>query len=147
MNGHLSIPYITIGLKPPKPRRWKSILAFLELRGVAPDGVYTDQICHHICGKLLPYLFTLTTSKDMVVIFCCTFLEVSFTGRYPASLLLWSPDFPRTQPFGSLYATIQFTLLLFYYILIQFSRFNPRFVPFPVTVQTTICIFNVGACY
>ena len=113
-------------LKPPKPRRWKSILAFLELQDVAPDGVYTDQICHHICGELLPRLFILTTSEqisksinrinsinfispllflfptklrfagalnldNIAVIFCCTFLRVSSTGRYPASFALMEP--------------------------------------------------------
>ena len=28
--------------------------------GVAPDGVYTDPVCHHTSGELLPHLFILT---------------------------------------------------------------------------------------
>jgi len=38
-------------------RRRAGLIFFL---GVAPDGVYTDPICHHISGELLPHLFILT---------------------------------------------------------------------------------------
>ncbi len=47
--------------------------------------------CHHCyqwCGGLLPHRFTLTLgdrSRRGRFAFCCTFLEVSLTGRYPAS--------------------------------------------------------------
>ena len=71
-------------------RRWRAALAFLYL-GVAPDGVYIDLVCHHTSGKLLPHLFTLTSYE--AVIFCCTFLKVSLTGRYPASLLYGARTF------------------------------------------------------
>ena len=156
MNGHLSIPYITIRLKPPAPRRWKSFLSFLELQGVAPDGVYIDQICHHTCGKLLPHLFTLTssklpslqlnTSKLGLVYNYGAFLLFPTKHSFVGAFLTWrlfsvalSLKFPSLDviqhhcSYGArtflvrnlsvlLYATIQFTLLLFYYILAYFSR-------------------------
>lgn len=99
MNGHLSTTHITMCLKPPKPKRRKSLLTFLELQDVAPDGVYMDQICHHICGKLLPHLFTLTHFHRRL-------FSVALSLEFPPldviqhHLLLWSPDFPRTLPHG-----------------------------------------------
>lgn len=72
---------------------------------VAPGGVYTVPICHHISGELLPRLFTLT--KLMAFIFCCTFLKVTLTGRYPAPLLYGARTF---LIYLKVYATIQFTL-------------------------------------
>jgi len=59
--------------------------------GVAPDGVYTDPVCHHTSGELLPHLFILTSQE--AVIFCCTFLKVSLTRRYLASLLYGARTF------------------------------------------------------
>ena len=53
--------------------------------GLAPGGVYTDARRYRRAGELLPRLFTLT-ADSAAVIFCCTFLEVTFTGRYPAPL-------------------------------------------------------------
>ena len=84
--------------------------------GVAPDGVYIDQIYHYICGKLLPHLFTLTifNKLNMAVIFCCTFLKVSLTGRYPASLLYGARTFLVRCLSTLLYATIQFTLPFYF---------------------------------
>ena len=51
---------------------------------LASDGVYRDPMCYHTGGKLLPYLSTLTRTSRAVY-FCCTFLRVASTGRYPAS--------------------------------------------------------------
>ena len=53
--------------------------------GLAPGGVYTDARRYRRAGELLPRLFTLT-ADSAAGIFCCTFLEVTFTGRYPAPL-------------------------------------------------------------
>jgi len=73
-------------------RRWRAALTFFL--GVAPDGVYIDLICHHISGKLLPHLFTIALANiAKAVIFCCTFLKVTLTGRYPASLLYGARTF------------------------------------------------------
>jgi len=38
-------------------RRRAGLIFYL---GVAPDGVYTDPVCHHTSGGLLPHLFILT---------------------------------------------------------------------------------------
>jgi len=35
--------------------------AYSSYLGVAPDGVYTDPVCHHTSGELLPRLFILTS--------------------------------------------------------------------------------------
>jgi len=58
VDSHLSRIYITIYFKPPIQEDERA--SYPSFLGVAPDGVYIDQICHHICGKLLPHLFTLT---------------------------------------------------------------------------------------
>ena len=84
---------------------------------VAPNGVYTVPTCHHVSGELLPRLFTLTEREVrcerwevrisilslishfsyltslLAFIFCCTFLRISPTGRYPASLLYGARTF------------------------------------------------------
>ena len=101
LDSHLSSPYVTIWLKP--PIRGRRAVLTLKL-GVAPDGVYIGQPCHHTCGKLLPHLFTLTFYK--AVIFCCTFLKVSLTGRYPASLLCGARTFLVRCLSTLLYATV-----------------------------------------
>ena len=96
-------------------RGWRAALALFL--GVAPDGVYICPICHHTGGELLPRLFTLTTF--VAVIFCCTFLKVTLTGRYPASLLYGARTFLVRCLATLLYATVRFTLcifVLFFYI-------------------------------
>ena len=64
---------------------------------------FTVTSCHqHVC-RLLPCISTLTT--EVAVYFCCTFLEVASTGRYPALLLCGARTFLvsfPTQPFGCL---------------------------------------------
>ena len=129
MDSHLSSPYVTIWLKP--PIRGRRAVLTLKL-GVAPDGVYIDQICHHTCGKLLPYLFTLTFYK--AVIFCCTFLKVSLTGRYPASLLYGARTFLVRYLSILLYATVQFTytrniIILYLKLKINSPYSNPCIFP------------------
>jgi len=47
-------------------------------------GFTLTQNRHRSAGELLPHLFTLTTF--VAVVFCCTILRVTPTGRYPASL-------------------------------------------------------------
>ena len=54
------------------------------LFGLASDGVYMCPGCYHPGGGLLHRLCTLTGVKPAVY-FCCTFLGVASTGRYPAS--------------------------------------------------------------
>ena len=65
MDSHLSSPYVTIWLKP--PIRGRRAVLTLKL-GVAPDGVYIGQPCHHTCGKLLPHLFTLPGSDFPILL-------------------------------------------------------------------------------
>jgi len=51
---------------------------------------FTRPVCYHTAGELLPHHFNLTTDDATrpvsAVCFCCTFLKVTFTGRYPAPL-------------------------------------------------------------
>jgi len=68
---------------------------------------------HYSHGELLPRLFTLTT-QSMAVIFCCTFLKVTLTWRYQASLLYGARTFLVRYLSVLLYATIQLTTLEFY---------------------------------
>ena len=102
-------------------RRWRAVLTFCL--GVAPDGVYTDPVCHHTSGELLPHLFTIASHKRWAVIFCCTFLKVSLTGRYPASLLCGARTFLVRYLSVLLYATIRFTSLYFTWFLL-FCQFK-----------------------
>ena len=70
---------------------------------------FTCTRCHqNVCG-LLPRISTLTTC--VAVYFCCTFLKVAFTGRYPALLLCGA----RTFLVRSSHATVwlSFTVLLY----------------------------------
>ena len=110
-------------------RRRAGLIFFL---GVAPDGVYTDPICHHISGELLPHLFILTSKE--AVIFCCTFLKVSLTGRYPASLLYGARTFLVRYLSILLYATVQFTytrniIILYLKLKINSHYSNPCIFP------------------
>ena len=94
-------------------RRWRAVLTFCL--GVAPDGVYTDPVCHHTSGELLPHLFTIASHKRWAVIFCCTFLKVSLTGRYPALLLYGARTF-LIYSLGALYTRLFNLLYLLFYI-------------------------------
>ena len=60
----------------------------------------------------------------MAVIFCCTFLKVTLTGRYPASSLYGARTFLVRCLSTLLYATIRFTLLLLYYKFAFTSNVN-----------------------
>ncbi len=46
---------------------------------------FTEPVDHPTAGGLLPHLFTLTGAEAPAVCFCGTFLELTLTGRYPAS--------------------------------------------------------------
>ena len=64
---------------------------------------FTLTSCNQHVWRLLPCISTLTT--EVAVYFCCTFLEVASTGRYPALLLCGARTFLvsfPTQPFGCL---------------------------------------------
>ena len=63
------------------PERYRRATNFLF--SLASDGVYTDLWCYHQSGGLLHHHFTLTLKRRFN--FCCTFLRVTSTGRYPAS--------------------------------------------------------------
>lgn len=73
-------------------------------------------VCHHTSGELLPPLFTLTLPNSTAVVFCCTFLKVSLTGRYPAPLLFGA----RTFLICNLAIYIRDYLIYSFYILILF---------------------------
>ena len=59
-------------------RRRAGLIFYL---GVAPDGVYTDPVCHHTSGELLPHLFTLTHTEMRAVVFC--HLNPKVTPSFP----------------------------------------------------------------
>ena len=106
-------------------RRRAGLIFFL---GVAPDGVYTVPLCHHRSGELLPRLFILTILKLKVyiiaVIFCCTFLKVTLTRRYLASLLYGARTFLVRCLSTLLYATIQFThISILIHLILKVKQF------------------------
>ena len=70
----------------------------VSIFGLASDGVYMATCCYQRHGGLLHRLFTLTTF--VAVIFCCTFLRVTSTGRYPASCPA-KPGLSSPGPFRS----------------------------------------------
>ncbi len=111
MNSHLSSLYITIEFKPPNGR-WRAALA--SLVGVAPDGVYTAR---YVTIPAVSSYLAFSSLPLWAVIFCCTFLKVSLTGRYPASLLCGARTFLVRCLSTLLYATIQFTILYYTHFL------------------------------
>ena len=84
------------------------------------------------CPSMSPYQRWALTSPFhpylTAVIFCCTFLKVALTGRYPASLLCGARTFLVRCLSALLYATIQLTPLLFYYIKHSKSNFYASMV-------------------
>ena len=63
------------------PESRRAALCFLF--GLASSGVYMCPVCYQTGGSLLHCPSTLTACA--AVYFCCTFLGVTSTGRYPAS--------------------------------------------------------------
>ena len=82
-------------INPPKTRR----AAVLFLFGLSSDGVYICLFCYQKSGSLLHCLSTLTAKA--AVYFCCTFLRVTSTGRYPASCPV-KPGLSSSAPFRDL---------------------------------------------
>ncbi len=72
---------------------------------------------------------------NTAVIFCCTFLKVTLTGRYPASLLYGAQTFLVRSLSALLYATIQLTTFLLYYIFNKISNFFACFINFKKSVN------------
>ncbi len=117
-NGHLSNIYIAIYLKPPYIYKvTSSHFIFLNIRCCSRWGLHC-LVCHHTSGELLPRLFNLTI---MAVIFCCTFLKVSLTGRYPALLLCGARTF-LIYSLATLYTRLFDLLYLLFYIFFAISQ-------------------------
>src|SRR5512140_1034646 len=82
---HSSVTHVTaVSKQPIRKLSTETGGSTASLFGLAPQGV-----CHAIdararCGALLPHHFTLTSSCDAAVSFCCTFRRVPTPGRYPA---------------------------------------------------------------
>ena len=98
--GHLSRTYVTICLY--LPPRLMGALRFSRCLfcGISPNRVYTDRLCYHRPGRLLPHLFTITEIN-----FGCYFL-LHCPGsclRRTLSVILahGSSDFPQKRPFGT----------------------------------------------
>ncbi len=82
---HSSSPDVTVRIKRPT-RGFRRTTLKLPLFGLAPDGVYKASAVTGGTGELLPHRFTLTPEfLRKRFTFCCTFLTVTGTGRYPAS--------------------------------------------------------------
>ena len=119
LNGHLSSTYIAICLKPPIQKMTSSLN--LLLRCCSKWGLHWPNMSPYwrwaLTSPFHPYhnKVFLSHCLKMAVIFCCTFLKVSLTGRYPALLLCGARTFLVRCFSTLLYATIRFTLLLFYY--------------------------------
>ena len=76
----LLLPAVLSNLPESSPGRFKRFLF-----GLASDGVYMCPVCYQTGGSLLHCPSTLAVMHDMTVVhFCCTFLGVASTGRYPA---------------------------------------------------------------
>ena len=80
-NNHLSRPDVATRLK--QPTRDTTGSRIISVRSCFGWGLHS-RFCYQKCGELLPRLFTLTCYRQ-AVIFCCTGLGVTSTGRYPAS--------------------------------------------------------------
>ena len=78
-DGHLSRTYISARFK----RCGELCGPLFCVPDLASSGVYIAH-CRQIAGELLPRLSILT--EKSAVFFCCTVLEVAFTGSYPAPL-------------------------------------------------------------
>ena len=77
----LLLPAVLSNLPESSPGQFKRFLF-----GLASDGVYMCPVCYQTGGSLLHCPSTLAVMHDMTVVhFCCTFLGVASTGRYPAS--------------------------------------------------------------
>jgi hypothetical protein len=73
---------------------------YVPLRCCSRRGLHRPA-SRHAAGELLPHLSTLTPRRrenprlQNAVYFCCTFLEVAFTGSYPAPLPCGARTFLR----------------------------------------------------
>ena len=85
-DNHLSMPYISIRLKPPAKEETGHLYPSLPLQALLRMG-FTRPSDYPEAGELLPHHFALTHRQNYLwaVCFCCTFLKVTFTGSYPAS--------------------------------------------------------------
>ena len=125
--------------------------------GVAPDGVYIDPICHHISGRLLPYLFILTTSRQTFrKLLSWRLFSVALSLRFPSLDVIqhhysMEPGLSSYAAFRLCYTRLSNLLLLYYTIflvemqclritvkLFQFSPLNPyieyKKYPYPSTL-------------
>ena len=93
--GHLSRTYVTVRLYLPLRLMGASRFSRCLFCGISPNRVYTDGLCYHRPGRLLPHLFTITRKR--AVIFCCTVPEVAFGGRYPLFLPMGAQTFLRSD--------------------------------------------------
>ena len=85
--------------------------------GVAPDGVYTDPVCHHTSGELLPRLFILTTLKQTLLELLWRLFSVALSLRFPLLAVnqhhrSMEPGLSSRSSLRNLPATIQFTLFI-----------------------------------
>ena len=69
------------------PRDTDGQSLFIPIRGLAPDGVCLATFVTESAVGSYPTVSPLLDGADSVErsLLCCTFLEVTFTGRYPAS--------------------------------------------------------------
>ena len=109
----LLLPAVLSNLPESSPGRFKRFLF-----GLASDGVCMCPACYQTGGSLLHCPSTLAVMHDMAVVyFCCTFLGVASTGRYPASCPvkpgLSSPAvFRHLQPRSSVLLIITFLFFI-----------------------------------
>jgi hypothetical protein len=96
---HSSSLDVAIKIKRPTRGFGRTTLKF-PLFGLAPDGVCLAPAVTGRTGELLPHRFTLTPGIFRGRFpFCCTFLPVTGTGRYPASCPL-EPGLSSPSPEG-----------------------------------------------
>ena len=110
--------YISIPLKPPIGRTGHSLC---PLCGVAPSGVYIAQLVTK--SPVSSYLAFPSLPENRAVYFCCTFLEVAFTGSYPAPCPV-VPGLSSFTTFRFITAIIRLTRTVHYTINPVVSKCN-----------------------
>ena len=95
LSDHLSRPSVARRLQRPTWKHDGPPYGFLL--GLASNGVYMCPLCYHSGGSLLHCLSTLTPQRRRFISVALVWeLPPPDVIRHPA---LWSPDFPRLDPF------------------------------------------------
>ena len=107
------------------------------LFGLASNGVYMCPPCYQEGGSLLHCPSTLT-SQRLAVHFCCTFLGVTSTGRYPASC----PVKPGLSSSGTFRPASRDHLSYLQFVILPFWKKNVKVAQQPQAQDVSIAVFK-----